>query len=81
MIQPISKENLATLQNAILNEVHNLNNYIAPIKRYDYKHSLPIILSVIIPTTTPQRAMYLAKQEFEPDNWIVDENYENYKTI
>ena len=56
-------------------------NYIVPIKRCIYQDSLPIHLHVIIPATTPQRAMGLAKIEFECDDWIINEDYENYKTI
>lgn len=51
--------------------------YIIPIKRY--KAGFPINLEVIVPATNPKRAMYLAKEEFEKDGWIINEEYEKYK--
>lgn len=62
------------LEQSIINTKH----YIVPIKRTNYKGT--IHLKVIIPAVSPQRAYYLAQEEFEPDNWTVDPDYQNYKT-
>lgn len=57
----------------------NPNRYLVPIKRY--KAWFPINLEVIVPAINPHIAMYLAKEEFEKDGWIVDEDYKKYKMI
>ena len=58
-----------------------VQNYIVPMHRYDYRHSCEIYLKVIIPAIDPRRAMYLTKDEFCKDHWIIDENYKEYQII
>lgn len=55
--------------------IHNTKHYIVPISR-NTTH-----LRVIIPALSPQAAYQLAKEEFEPDDWTVNPDYQNYKTI
>ena len=80
-ITPISKacEIYANTQDSfpqILEQaIHNTKQYIIPIKRSTHH------LRVIIPALSPQSAYQLTKEEFEPDNWTVDPDYHNYKTM
>lgn len=53
--------------------------YIVPMKRM--KAGETILLHSIIPAVSAQRAMYLAEQEFKPDGWSIDPQYQNYKII
>ena len=80
-ITPISKacEIYANTQDSfpqILEQaIYNTKHYIVPIKRNTHH------LRVIIPALSPQAAYQLTKEEFEPDNWIVDPDYQNYKML
>lgn len=80
-ITPISKackiytQHQENFEQVLNQTAFSIKSYIVPISRNN-SH-----LQVIVQSTSPEKAYQLIKEEFSYDRWIVNPDYNNYKTL